>query len=320
MRKSIITAIALGMAIIPGALAAQEYPARPISLIVPFAAGGGSDTIARLIAAELSHTIGANIIVENVGGGGTNIGNERVARSDPNGYTLLLAQVTLGINPALYPSLSYEVEAFEPVGMIALSRTIMVVQPDFPATTVAEFVEEGRASEEPFYFGSGGVGTSVHLSGELFGLLTGVEMEHIPYRGSGPAGIDLMGSALSVLFDTAPSVTGHVQVGAMRALAVTGETRFGPLPDVPTFAEAGLEGFDAPVWYGIVAPPGTPAEIVEYLNGHLNTALADSELAARYLQIGAEVAPMSPEEMRAFIGDEIEKWSRVVADAGVTLD
>ena len=314
-RRSVLLGLA-GTAMVGSALG-QAYPTRPVTLVVPFAAGGGSDAVGRVIAAKLSDAIGNRVIVDNKAGAGTNLGNDFVAKAAPDGYTLLLAQVTLGINPTLYPKLNYDVRQFQPVGLIAKSPTVMIVNPTLPAKTLPEFIALAKSKQGALNFASGGNGTSVHLAGELFKRLTGTELVHVPYRGSGPAITDLMGGAVQVIFDTAPSATPHARTGTLRALAVTGQSRFSELPDVPTFGEAGLAGFDVPAWYGIVAPRVTPDAIVTKLNGDLNAILRDPATATRLREMGAEPEPGTPAEFGRFISAEIDKWGQVVTDAKV---
>lgn len=299
---------------------AQAYPSRPVNVIVPFAPGGGSDAVARYITSKVGERTGARFVIENKGGAGTNLGNDAASRAAPDGYTLLLGQVTLGINPSLYPKLNYNVRDFVPVAMIAKSPTVMVVRPDFPAKSVAEFIKLAKEKPGSLNFASGGVGASPHLAGELFKLLTKTELSHVPYRGSSPAQADLIGGAVQVIFDTAPSVVSQIKGGTLRALAVSGTQRFSELPDVPTFAEAGLADFDVPVWYGIVAPKGTPDDVVKFLNSGINAALAEPEVITRFKEMGADVAPASPKELGSFIDAEIGKWAKVIKDANIKID
>ncbi|MFM7012406.1 MAG: tripartite tricarboxylate transporter substrate binding protein, partial [Betaproteobacteria bacterium] len=231
----------------------EGYPNRPVTIVVPFAPGGGSDNMARLIANRLTERTKGSFIVENKPGAGTNIGNEAVAKANPDGYTLLLAQTTLSINPYLYKNLRYDVSRdLTAVAHFAVSPTVLVVNSNFAAKTLKEFIAYAKANPGRVNYGSGGAGTSVHLAGELFETVIDAHMVHIPYRGSAPAVADLIGDQIQAIFDTAPSALPHVKGGKVRALAVTGPKRLSDIPDVPTFAESGLTQFDAPAWYGVM--------------------------------------------------------------------
>jgi tripartite-type tricarboxylate transporter receptor subunit TctC len=299
---------------------AQTYPTRPVTIIVPFAPGGGSDSVARIVAAKLTEVLNVQFIVDNKGGGGTNIGNEAAARAKPDGYTLLLGQVTLGINPTLYPKLGYDVRKFEPVAMIATTPTVLVVNPSLPAKSVQELIDLAKAKPGTLHFASGGNGTSVHLAGELFKRMMGVDLVHVPYRGSGPAVTDLLSGTVQMMFDTAPSASSHAKSGRLRALAVTGSARLPELPDVPTFAELGFKEFDAPAWYGLLAPAGTPASAIKVLNEAVDKVLNDPAVRKRLQDLGAEPSPGSPEQLRAFLDGELERWGRVIREANVKLE
>jgi len=297
------------------------YPARPVTIVVPFAPGGGSDNIARLLATRLSERTKGTFIIENKPGAGTNIGNEVVSRATADGHTLLFGQVTLSINPYVYKGLRYNVQKdFAPVAQFASSPTVLVVTNAMPAKTVQEFIGYARANPGKVNYGSGGAGTSVHLAGELFESLTGTQMVHIPYKGSAPAVTDLIGGQIQAIFDTAPSALPHIAGGKVRALAVTGSRRLPELPNVPTFAEAGVPGFDAPAWYGLLAPAKTPAPIVQYLNAEIQEILKEPATQQRLAQLGATPAPGTPEAFGSFIQKETERWSTVVRKANVTLE
>ncbi len=297
------------------------YPARPITLVVPFTPGGGSDNIARYVATRLNARTGGNIIVENRPGAGTNIGNEYVARAAADGYTLLFGQVTLSINPYIYPKLRYSVaKDFTPVAQIAVSPTVLLVSADSGIKDVRGFVDNARQHPGKVNYGSGGTGTSVHLAGQLFATVAHLQMTHVPYKGSGPAMVDLMGGQIQGIFDTAPSALPQAAGGKVRALAVTGPQRLAGLPNVPTFAEAGYPEFDAPVWYGLLAPANVPASIVTYLNQQVNLVLEEPRTRERLAQLGSIPAQGSPQEFGAFIAKESERWQAVVKSANVTVE
>ncbi|WP_144630827.1 Bug family tripartite tricarboxylate transporter substrate binding protein [Bordetella genomosp. 13] len=297
------------------------YPARPVTLVVPFAPGGGSDNIARYIASRLDARIGGTVIIENRPGAGTNIGNEYVSRAKPDGYTLLFGQVTLSINPYVYPTLRYDTaKDFTPIAQIASSPTVLLVNPATGIQDVQGFVAYAKAHPGQTNYGSGGTGTSVHLAGHLFGSIAKVDLSHVPYKGSGPAMVDLMGGRIQAMFDTAPSALPQVAGGKVRALAVSGPRRLQGLPGVPTFAEAGFGSFDAPVWYGLMAPAGVPQPVVEYLNAQVNQILDEPETRQRLAQLGSVPVQGSPQAFGAFIAKESARWKAVVQSAGVRVD
>lgn len=299
----------------------EGYPSKPVTIVVPFAPGGGSDAMARLLASRLTERTKASFIVENKAGAGTNIGNEAVSRATPDGYTLLLGQVTLSINPFIYKNLRYNVQKdFLPVAHFANSPTVLVVNTGLPVKSVNEFVAYAKANVGKVNYGSGGAGTSVHLAGELFESLTNTHLVHVPYRGSAPAMTDLIGGQIQAIFDTAPSALPHIAGGKVKPLAVSGSKRLADLPQVPTFAEAGLPAFDAPAWYGLMAPAKTPAAIVNYLNAEIQEILKEPATQQRLQQMGAVAVPSTPDSFAAFIRTESDRWSGVVRKANVTLD
>lgn len=317
-----LAAAAMALAVTGAAAAGPGgYPARPVTIVVPFAPGGGSDNIARLLAARLTERTKATFLIDNKPGAGTNIGNEFVSRAAGDGYTLLFGQVTLAINPYVYKGLRYNVQKdFTPVAGFASSPTVLVVSSALPVKSLQEFVAYAKAHPGKVNFGSGGTGTSVHLAGELFASLTGTQMLHVPYKGSSPAMTDLVGGQIQAMFDTAPSALPHVAGGRVRALAVTGGARLPELPNVPTFAEAGVPGFDAPAWYGLLAPAKTPAAVVQYLNAEVQDILKDPGMQQRLAQFGAAAAPGTPEAFGAFIRTESERWGSVVRKSNITAD
>jgi tripartite-type tricarboxylate transporter receptor subunit TctC len=322
-RRLLIAAALTGAAFLgtPTSVLAQAYPGKPVTVIVPFAAGGGSDNIARLIVSKLGERTGKTFIIENRGGAGTNIGNEAVARATPDGYTLLLGQITLSINPHLYPNLKYDTEkSFAPVAHIATAPTVLIVPASSPYKDVKSLIAAAKAAPGKLNFGSGGAGTSVHLGGELFKLQTKTDMVHVPYKGSAPAITDLIGGQIDMMFDTASSALPHIKGGKVRAIAVTGNARLRELPDVPTFAEQGMKDFDVPVWYGIVAPVGTPAPAIQWLNAEINTVLKDPAVAERLLTIGAVPVGGTPAQMSEFMKAQSARWARVVKEGNVKVE
>jgi tripartite-type tricarboxylate transporter receptor subunit TctC len=296
---------------------AQTYPARPVHVIVGFAAGGGVDITARLIGQWLSERLGQNFITDNRPGAGGNIGTEVVVNAAPDGYTLLLATVPNAVNATLYEKLNFNfVRDIAPVAGIIRVPQVILVNPAVPAKTVAEFISYAKANPGKVNMASAGNGSAPHMAGELFNVMAGINMVHVPYRGQGPALTDLLGGQVQVLFATTPGTTEYVRTGKLRALAVTTATRAQVLPDVPTVADS-LPGYEASQWYGVGAPRQTPAEIVDKLNAEINAALADPAMKARFADIGGEALPGSPADFGKLIAAETEKWGKVVRAANI---
>lgn len=298
--------------------AAAEYPARPITLIVPYPPGGGNDVIARLVAGKMSTDLGEPIIIENRGGAGSTIGTRDAARSAPDGYTILIATSALAINPSLYPDAGYDPRKdFAAIGLIASSPNLVVVTPSTPAHSIAELIALAKSKPEGLDFASTGTGTSTHLSAELFAEMAGVKLNAIPYKGVAPAITDLMGGQVPLMFCPTASVVGLVRQDRLRALAVTGTQRSPLFPDVPTVAEAGLPGYAAELHYGLVAPGGTSAAIVARLNRALDAALADPDVSAKLAADGEIVLPGTPAAYAADIVNEEAKWSAIIKKAAL---
>jgi tripartite-type tricarboxylate transporter receptor subunit TctC len=296
---------------------AQSYPDHPITLVVPYAAGGGNDVLARLVAERMSKSVGQQIVIENRGGAGGTIATRQVAKSAPDGYTLLIATSSLAINPSLYPNIGYDPRKdFAPVGLIASSSNVVLLHPSVPASSIAELIALAKASPGKLNFASTGSGSSVHLAAELFASMAGIKLTHVPYRGSAPALTDLLGGHVDIMFGTLPPSVGLVRQGKLRALAVTGPQRSIALPELPTVAEAGLAGYEAVLHYGLVAAAGTPRPIIDKLNTALRAALAEEALQQRLAVEGAEPLPSTPEEYAADIDREEIKWSKIVQESG----
>ena len=306
----------------PLAGAQAGYPNHPIRLVVPFPAGGTTDILARAVAQRMSETLGQQVVVDNRPGAGGNIGSELVAKSAPDGYTLLMGTVgTHAINPSLYSKMPYDhVKDFTPVILVAGVPNVLVVNPDLPVKTVAELIAYGKANPGKLNFASSGSGTSIHLSGELFKTLTGLQMTHVPYKGSSPALTDLMGGQVQLMFDNLPSSLGFIKAGKLRALAVTSAARSTALPDVPTVAESGLPGFEASSWFGVLAPAGTPRDIVTRINAEVAKWLASPEAREKLASQGALAAGGSPEDFVRHIGAETTKWAKVVKESGAKVE
>jgi tripartite-type tricarboxylate transporter receptor subunit TctC len=306
--------------LISSAATALDYPTRPVRLIVPIAAGGGADITGRLIAQWLSERLGQQFIVENRAGGGTNIGTEAVAHAPADGYTLLHINITHSINPMLYEKLNYNfVRDLVPVAGIVGVSNVIEIHPSVPATTVPEFIAYAKANPGKINMGSAGNASSSHMAGELFKMLAGVDLVHVPYRGQGPAMTDLLGGQVQVIFATTPGTTEFVRSGRLRALGVTTAQRTEALPEVPPIADF-VPGYEMSQWYGIAAPRGTPAEIIDKLNREINAAFADPRMRARLTDVGGTVLPGTPAEFEKFVAGEIEKWAKVVKFAGLKAE
>lgn len=302
---------------------AQSYPARPVRMIVGFAAGGTTDIFARLVADKLSQNLGQQFIVENRGGAGGNIGMDAVAKAAPDGYTIGMGTVgTHAINSSLYAKMPYDPEKdFEGVAYVAGVPNLMVVNPkNVKATTVKDFIAEAKAASKKFSMASSGNGTSIHLSGEMFKQITGVEMPHVPYRGSGPAINDMVGGQVDVMFDNLPSCVEQVRAGNLRALAVTSKNRSAAIPDTPTLAESGLKDFDATSWFALFAPKGLPPEIQGKLNTEVAKVLASDDIKKKFGDLGGEIQLMKPAELMAFVAGERTKWAAAVKAAAARLE
>jgi tripartite-type tricarboxylate transporter receptor subunit TctC len=304
----------------PSITRAQAYPSRPVRLVVGFPPGGPTDIAARPMGQWLSERLGQQFVIENRPGAGSNIGTEAVVRAPPDGYTLLLAYSSNAINATLYDRLNFNfIRDIAPVASISRETTVMVVNPSFPAKTVPEFVAYAKANSGKINFASGGNGTPPHVVGELFKMMAGVNLIHVPYRGGAPAVTDLLGGQVQVMF-ASPSISiEHVRAGKLRALAVTTATRSGALPDVPTVGDF-LSGFEASVWLGIGAPKNTPAEIIDKLNKEINAGLAEPKIRARFADLGSTVLPGSPSDFGKLIADETEKWGKVIRAANIKAE
>jgi tripartite-type tricarboxylate transporter receptor subunit TctC len=320
------TRVALFMAALAvlGATAAgaQDYPTRPITLVVPYAAGGGNDVMARIVAERMSRTLGQQIVIENKGGAGGSIATRQIAKAAPDGYTLGLGGTgTLAINPTLYQNAGYDPRKdFEPVGLIASSALVVLVNTSVPAKSIGELIALGKRDPGRLNYASAGAGSGVHLGSELFATMAGIKLTHIPYKGSSPALTDLIGGHVAIYFSSLPPAIALVKEGKVRALAVTGPQRSASFPDLPTVAEAALPGYEAVLHYGIVAPAGTPRPIIDKLNAALNAALAETDVRARIVADGAEPLPGTPQDYAADIDREENKWSQIVRMSGAKAE
>ena len=322
--RTLLAVLTATLSIVAGIVpvAAADYPTKPIRLVVPFPPGGTTDILARAVAQKLSETWNQQVIVDNRPGAGGNIGSDLVAKAAPDGYTLVMGTVgTHAINPNLYAKMPYDhVKDFAPVILVAGVPNVLVVNPSLPVHSVKELIDYAKANPGKLNFASSGNGTSIHLSGELFKTMAGVQMTHVPYKGSSPALADLMGGQVQLMFDNLPSSLGLIKGGKLRAIAVTSTTRAAALPDVPTIAESGLPGFEASSWFGVLAPAGTPHEIVAKLNGTIAAWLATPEAKEKLLAQGAIAAGGSPDDFARHIDRETVKWATVVKASGAHID
>ncbi|WP_346767059.1 Bug family tripartite tricarboxylate transporter substrate binding protein [Enterovirga aerilata] len=300
---------------------AQSFPNRPITMVVPFAAGGSTDVVARIIAQKMSEGLGQQVVVENVAGAGGNVGAARVAKGEPDGYQILMGTVaTHALNPLMLKRKPYDPATdFAPISLLAIVPNVLIVNPSLPAKTVPELIGLLKANPGKYNYASSGLGTPLHLSGELFKSLAKVEMQHIAYRGSGPALNDVVAGVVPIQFDNLPSASAFIQAGTLRALGVTTKERAASFPDVPTIAEA-LPGYETYTWNALFAPKGTPKEIVDRLNAEAVKAVKDPAVGERMKVFSAAVVGSTPEALAEHVRAEIAKWTPVVKEAGVSID
>ena len=315
-----LAACAASLSVVAHTARAQSYPTRSVRIIVPAPAGGGIDVLARLMGQWLSERLGRPFIIENRPGAGTNLGTEAVVRAPADGHTLLMIGTANAINATLYEKLNFNfIRDIAPVAGIMRGPEIMVVNPAVPAKAVPEFIAYAKANPGKLNFASPGNGTSFHVAGEMFKMMAGVNMIHVPYRGGGAAVADLIGGQLQVMFTGPADSVGYIRTGQLRALAVTTATRSEMLPDIPTVSEF-LPGYETSQWFGLGAPTSTPAEIVDKLNNEINAALADPKMKARFADLGGTVLPGLPTDFGELIAEETEKWGKVVKFSGAKLD
>ena len=310
----------LGLAALAQPALAQSYPNRPIKWIVPYPPAGTTDVLARIIAQYLTEKLGQPVVVENKPGAGNNLGTEAALTAPPDGYTMLLVNPAHGINATLYKNLSFNfIRDVAPVAGLIRTPNVMEVTPSFPAKTVAEFIAYCKANPKKINMASSGSGTSVHMSGELFKSMTGCDMLHVPYKGAGPALVDLMGGQVDVLFDNLPSSIGHIKSGKLRALAVTSQEREPSMPHLPTVGET-VPGYEATAWFGVGMPKNTPREFIERINAEVNRALADPKIRERLAELGGKPIAGTPEDFGKVIAAETAKWEKVVIFSGAKVE
>jgi tripartite-type tricarboxylate transporter receptor subunit TctC len=315
-------ALLAGAALGLGSAAAQTFPARTITMVVPFAAGGSTDVVARIIAQKMSEGLGQQVIVENVAGAGGSTGAARVAKAEPDGYTILMGTVaTHALNPLMLKRKPYDAVAdFSPVSLLVIVPNVLVVHPSVPAKTVPELIALLKGDPSKYNYASSGVGTPLHLSGELFKSMAKVAMQHIAYRGSGPALNDVVAGQVPIMFDNLPSASEFIRAGTLRGVAVTTKERAPSFPDMPTIAEGGLAGYETYTWNALFAPPNTPKAVVDRLNAEARKAVTDPAVQERLKTFSATVVGSTPEALAEHVRTEIAKWTPVVKEAGVQID
>lgn len=326
--RTLLSAVAVAAATLlaPAAMTsvawAQAYPNKPVKVVVPFPAGGTTDILARLVSQKLTERLGQQFVVDNRAGAGGNIGTEYTAKSDPDGYTIMMGTIgTHSINISLYSKLGYDpVKDFAPLSLVAMVANVLVVHPSVPAKNVQEFIALAKSQPGKLNFGTPGNGTSGHLSAELFKTMTGTDLVHVPYRGSGPMLTDLLGGNVQFTFDNLPSALPHIRSGALRALAVTTPKRWPSTPDIPTVAEQGLPDYSATAWFAMYAPAKTPALIVDKLNAEIDAILKTPEMKAQFDQQGAQPVGGKPQVLADLMKGEIEKWAKAVKASGARID
>lgn len=318
--KRTLFAVAAAWALCAGAHA-DDYPSKPIRIIVPYPGGQASDTVTRLVGDRLGKALGQPVVVDNRPGAGGNIGTDLGAKSPPDGYTLTVATAALPISKHVYRKLPFDpAKDFVPITLMTITPLVLVTRTNLPVKDVAGLVALAKKEPGKITFASSGPGTSHQLSGELFKSLAGIDMLHVPYKGSPPAHVDLMGGSVDIMFDNIVPVAPHIKNGKLQALAVTTRTRAAALPDVPTMAEAGYPGFEATAWFGLLAPAGTPQPVVDRLNKEVVAILKSPDIRERLLGLGATVVADKPEEFGRFMADEINKWGPVVKRANIELE
>lgn len=321
LRRRLLAVVAAGLAALPLVAAAQSYPARPIRLVVPFPPGGPTDVLARIVAIRLGERLGQPVIIDNKPGASGMIGADLVAKAAPDGYTLLANASIHVINPSLYPKTAYDAIAdFAPVSNLADVPLVLAVNPKVAARSVAELVALARSSKNPLAFASAGNAASQHLSGEAFKIAAGIDLLHVPYKGSAPALTDLIGGQVQLMFDSMPSAMPHLKAGSIRPLAVTTAQRSAALPEVPTIAESGYPGFSISTWYGVWAPAATPPAVVQRLSREIAAIVRLPEVRQQFASLGAEPVGNTPEEFAAFTRAELAKWAGIIKRSGAKVD
>jgi tripartite-type tricarboxylate transporter receptor subunit TctC len=321
IRAVLVIGLALGLGAPPSYSQSPSYPAKPIRIIVPVPPGGGVDILARAVGQKLSESLKVPVIPENKPGASAAVGTDLLAKSAPDGYTVMMAYTAHATNPYLNPSLPYDTERdFAAVALVGYIPLVLVVHPSVPVHSVKELIALAKARPGQLQFASGGAGAGAHLSGELFRSLAGVDVTHVPYKGNAPALVDLLGGQVTMMFDTVNTAMPHVKAGKLRLLATTTAQRSSMAPDVPTMIESGLPGFEVSAWYAVLAPAKTPRDVIARLNAEINKSLADPEMKARFAAQGVEFVGGSPEQAETFIRNEGARWRKIIKAAGMKAD
>jgi len=320
LKKTVLIAALLAAAL-PAAAQTETYPGRPIRLIVAFPPGGSVDAVARVVAPRLSESLGQPVVIENRSGASGNIGTELVARAKPDGYTLVIHTIPFVANAHLYEHMPYDpIADFAPVSLLCSSPAVLVVHPSVPAHSVRELLALARSKPGTLNYSAAGAGTNPHIAGELFDMLGNVDIVAVQYKGGGPALVAVLGGEVGITFQNISEAVPHVRSGRLRALGVTGATRAAALPEVPTIAESGVPGYEFTTWHGVLAPKGTPREIVMLLNAKLVSVLRSPEISARFAQMGLDVIASTPEEFSAHLKKELDKWGRVIRERHMRVE
>ncbi|WP_019996002.1 Bug family tripartite tricarboxylate transporter substrate binding protein [Aureimonas ureilytica] len=322
MKAQVVVAALVAAAFVSAPAKAQDFPTKPVTLVVPFAAGGSTDLVARTVAQAMSTHLGQQVLVDNKGGAGGNLGASFVAKAAPDGYTILMGTIaTHALSASLYAKPPFDpVKDFTPVAWLVTVPNVLTVNKDYPAKDVKELIARLKEKPGEELYSSSGNGTPLHLSGELFKTMAGVDMVHVPYQGSGPALVDAISGAVPINFDNLPSSTEHIRAGTLRALAVTTKTRAPNFPDIPTMEEAGVPGYETNTWNALFAPAGTPPEVVAKLNEAANAALKDETVAKRLVEVGATEVGGSPEKLAEHVKTEIARWKPVIEASGARIE
>jgi tripartite-type tricarboxylate transporter receptor subunit TctC len=321
MNRAVIAIAALAASLAAGEVHAQPYPSKPVRIIVPFAPGGPADLYARIVGEKLQAALGQSFVIDDRPGGGSIVGTEAAAKSAADGYTLLMMSNTHTVNESLIPEKPFQLmRDFVPVAPVNYSDLVLVVHPSVPATTLAEFIALAKAKPGTLNYASSGPGTPYHMAGELFKAMAGVDIVHVPYKGSSGARTDILGGQVQMMFDAIPTMAPNVRAGKLKALGTSGKVRSTVLPEVPTVSEAGVKGYEAVIWLGIMAPAGTPRAIVNQLNAEISKAVNSPEMKEAWRKQGAVSMLMSPEEFGRYIRDDIDKWARIVKISGAKPD
>ena len=321
MRVRAVAGILFLLGVMAGPLGAQGYPNKPLRLILPFPPGGPTDILGRAVGQKLSEQIGRPVVIDSRPGAGGNLGVELASKSPPDGYTIVLSSPLIAISPSLYSKLNYDpIKDLAPISLVATIQNIMVVHPSVPAKTLKEFIQLARSKPDKLNFGSGGVGTTTHLASELLKSLANIKMVHVPYKGTGQAMLALMGGQVDMLVIAVPPTIPQIQAGKLRPLAVLSDRRASALPKVPTAKEAGVDNFEVPIWYGILAPAGTPGSIINTLNQELTKALTSADLRERLAAVDVEPMTSTPEQFANFIKSETVRYAKVVKESGAKAD